>query len=91
MDFGSNPSDSGTGTTRGKKQAENFGIVTIELPNGQKLDGYILLSEKNLAKMGITKDKAKEFGQVQKTVGGAKVHVQFGDREVKLAEPVAFE
>ena len=90
IDFGSNAA-AGTTTGRNKKQAENFGILTIELPNGQRLDGYVLLSEKNLAKLGISVAQAKEFGSTAKSVSGTKLHVQFGDREVKLAEPVIFD
>lgn len=89
MDFGTNPA--ATGAQRKKKEEENYGIVTVELPNGQKLDGYILLSEKNLAKLGLTTQQAKDFGQVSKSVSNAKLHVQFGDRVVKVAEPVAFD
>ncbi|MBF9682953.1 hypothetical protein IAI36_11760, partial [Streptococcus pseudopneumoniae] len=54
-DFGSNPAS--TGSTKRSKQAESYGIATIELPNGQRLDGYILLSEKNAAKLGITAEQ----------------------------------
>ena len=49
-DFGSGP-ESNNAPPRKAKQAENFGIMTIELPNGQRVDGYILLSEKNLPKL----------------------------------------
>lgn len=84
MDFGTNPTD--TGTRRGKKEEQNYGIITIELPNGQRLDGYVLMSEKNLGKMGLTPDKAKSFGQEVKTLSGSKLHVQFGERTTKVVE-----
>jgi hypothetical protein len=88
-DFGTNPAQ-GTGGKRGK-QAENFGIVTIELPNGQRLDGYILLSEKNAGKLGVAKSQLDSLVKEQKkgSVSGATLHLQFGDREVAVAEPVA--
>lgn len=88
-DFGSNPAS--TGSSKRGKQEENYGIITVELPNGQRLDGYVLLSGKNLAKLGVSVEQAKSFGSIAKTVSGAKLHIQFGDREVKLAEPVAFD
>ena len=88
IDLGSRP---GSTSARRGKQVENYGIITVELPNGQRVDGYILLSEKNLAKLGVGIDQAKAFGDTAKTVSGAKLHIQFGNREVKLAEPVAFD
>ena len=60
MDFGTNPT-AGTAPARGKRQVENFGLITIELPNGMRLDGYILLSEKNAGKLGVTKDKLADL------------------------------
>lgn len=92
MDFGSNPAAADTSTTRrGKREEQNYGLITVELPNGQKLDGYILLPEKNLGKMGLTVEKAKGFGQEVKTISGGKLHVQFGDRQIKIAEEVTFD
>lgn len=88
INFGSNEA---TSNTKRGKQAENFGIITVELPNGQRVDGYILLSEKNLAKLGLTKDAAKALGSEVKTVSSAKLHVQFGERVQSIATPVAFD
>ena len=33
---------------------EAAGIATIKLPNGQQLEGYVILSDKNLRRMGLT-------------------------------------
>ena len=87
-DFGSNPAAT---TGRSKKEAANYGIITVELPNGQKLDGYVLLSEKNLARLGLTAAQATAMGAVSKTVSGAKLSITFGDRVLTVAEPVMFD
>ena len=90
--FGTNQDAAPTRSTKGKN-AESFGIVTVELPNGQRLDGYTLLSAKNAEKLGITRSKLEELAKAQaKAVigqdGGVKLHVQFGDRAPVLAAPV---
>ena len=65
MDFGTNPAPATT--TRGaSKQEESSGIATIELPNGQRLDGYILLSAKNAAKLGINAEQLKALVEGKK-------------------------
>lgn len=91
-DFGSNPAAGTTGTKRGK-QAENFGIATIELPNGQRLDGYVLLSAKNCAKLGISPEATAQYVKDQKkgvigVDGGVKLHVQFGEKDLTVADAV---
>ena len=86
MDFGTNPAPATT-TRRAGKQAESHGIVTIELANGQRLDGYILLSEKNAGKLGVSKEKLAELVKAQaKATSKATLHVSFGDRETAVAE-----
>ena len=37
---------------------ESYGFVTFQLSNGQQLEGYLVLSEKNLARLGISKEHA---------------------------------
>ena len=89
-DFGSNPAP--TAPARGKRQVENFGLVTIELPNGMRLDGYILLSEKNAGKLGVSKEKLADL--VAKKAQGtqaAKLHISFGDRDTAVAEECSIE
>lgn len=88
QDFGQNNAQNDS--RRGNNE-ETYGIVTIELPNGQKLDGYIVLTEKNLGRMGITKDQVKIFGNDLKTLSGSKLHVQFGGKTVKVADAVSFD
>ena len=87
-DFGSNPTQ-GMGSKRGK-QAENFGIATIELPNGQRLDGYILLNAKNAGKLGIKPDQLKALveGQKKGAVASVTLHLQFGERDIAVADAV---
>mgnify|MGYP000054633684 CR=1 FL=1 len=88
MDFGTNPAGAPASGKR-SKQAENFGIVTIELPNGQRLDGYILLSAKNAAKLGINADQLKTLvAQQKKGSTGATLHLQFGERDLTVADAV---
>lgn len=85
MDFGTNPAPATT--RRAGKQAESHGIITIELPNGMRLDGYILLSEKNAGKLGVSKEKLAELVKAQaKATSKATLHVSFGDREAAVAE-----
>ena len=87
-DFGSNPAQAGA--TRRGKQEESAGIATVELSNGQRLDGYVLVTAKNAAKLGI--DAATLKGLVDgKKKGSVSVtlHLQFGERELSVAEPVA--
>jgi hypothetical protein len=85
-DFGSNPAQA---SGKRSKQTESYGIATIELPNGQRLDGYVLLSEKNAAKLGITSEQlaalvaGKKKGSVAVTL-----HLQFGDKDLAVAAPV---
>lgn len=91
-DFGTNPAQGST-TSRRAKQDENHGIATVELPNGQRLDGYILLSPKNCAKLGINADSVKALVEGKKkgtigTDGGVKLHVQFGERDLAVADAV---
>ena len=91
MDFGTNPAPATT-TRRSGKQAESHGIITIELPNGMRLDGYILLSEKNAGKLGVSKDKLADL--VAKKAQGtqaAKLHISFGDRDSAVAEECSIE
>lgn len=90
MDFGTNPASatSGTSTKRGK-QEENHGIATVELPNGQRLDGYILLSAKNAGKLGINAETLKALVEGKKKGSVAvTLHLQFGDRDLTVAEAV---
>ena len=86
MDCGSNPAPA---NSKRNKQDENFGIATIELPNGQRLDGYILLSAKNAGKLGINADQLKALAEGKKK-GSTSVtlHLQFGDRDVAVADAV---
>ena len=86
-DFGSNPAAAGS---KRSKQTENHGIGTIELPNGQRLDGYILLSAKNAAKLGINADQLKALveGQKKGAVSGVTLHLQFGERDLTVADAV---
>lgn len=91
MDFGTNPAPANN-TRRSGKQAESHGIITIELPNGMRLDGYILLSEKNAGKLGVSKDKLAEL--VAKKAQGtqaAKLHISFGDKDVAVADECSIE
>ena len=90
-DFGSKPE--GSSSTKRGKNAENMGIATVELPNGQRLDGYILLSAKNCAKLGISSEQTAQFVKDQKkgvigVEGGLKLHVQFGERDLTVADAV---
>ena len=94
-DFGTNPAQSGS-SKRGGKNAENHGIATVELPNGQRLDGYVLLTAKNAAKLGIGADQLKSFVESKKkgTIGvdgGVKLHVQFGERDLTVADAVEID
>ena len=90
MDFGTNPASATSGTSRRAKQEENHGIATVELPNGQRLDGYILLSAKNAGKLGINAETLKGLVEGKKK-GSVSVtlHLQFGDRDLTVAEAVA--
>lgn len=89
MDFGTNPAPATNAASRRSKQEESFGIATIELPNGQRLDGYILLSAKNAAKLGINADQLKALVEGKKK-GSTSVtlHLQFGDRDLTVADAV---
>lgn len=92
-DFGDNAVPVSAGTKR-RRDVENFGIITTELPNGTRLDGYTLLSAKNAAKLGIESAKLAELVKAQARAvigvdGGVKLHIQFGDRELAVASPVA--
>jgi len=96
MDFGTNPAGTQPSTTKRRKEEESFGIATIELPNGQRLDGYVLLTAKNAAKLGIAGDALKGLvdGKKKGTIGvegGVKLHVQFGERDLTIADAVAIE
>ena len=88
MDFPTNPV---AATRRGKSQ-ESHGIATVELPNGMRLDGYVLLTAKNAARLGISPDKlaslveGKKKGSVQVTL-----HLQFGDKDQTVAESVEID
>lgn len=88
MDFGTNLAPATT-TRRASKQEESFGIATIELPNGQRLDGYIVLQAKNIAKLGINADQLKALVEGKKK-GSTSVtlHLQFGDRDLTVAPAV---
>lgn len=85
-DFGTNPTE---GSSRRGKKDESFGIVTVELGNGMRLDGYIILTAKNAGKLGISQEQLKTLAEAKKkgTVD-ATLHLQFGDREVAVAEAV---
>lgn len=88
-DFGSAP---GT-TARRSKSAESFGIVTVELPNGMRLDGYTLLSAKNAGKLGISAEKLAELVAAKSKAvigaeGSVRLHIQFGDKDVAVSAPV---
>lgn len=96
MDFGTNPAEEQSSRRRGSKNAENFGIGTIELPNGQRLDGYVLLTAKNCAKLGISSEQVKVLVDGKKkgvigADGGVRLHVQFGERDLAVAEAVEIE
>jgi hypothetical protein len=89
--FGTN--QEAAASSRKSKSTESFGIVTVELPNGQRLDGYTLLSAKNAEKLGISRTKLEELAKAQAkaiigTEGGVRLHIQFGDRAPVLAAPV---
>ena len=86
IDLGSRP---GSTAARRGKTAENYGIATIELGNGQRLDGYVLLSAKNAAKLGISEEQLKGLVSGQKK-GKVSVtlHLQFGEKDLAVAEPV---
>lgn len=90
MDFGSNPA--AATTSKRKKDEESAGIGTIELANGQRLDGYVLITAKNAAKMGINADQLKALveGKKKGTVE-VKLHLQFGERDLTVAEAVAID
>lgn len=85
-DFGSNPT-APTGQARGKKEVVSHGIITITLPNGNKLDGYILLSEVNLARLGVKPDAVKALVDGQRTgQQSATLMLQFGQKDKAVAE-----
>ena len=89
--FGTNQ-DSTPTRTKGKA-SESFGIMTYELPNGQRIDGYGLVTVKNAEKLGISSSKLQELAKAQaKAVigqeGGVRIHIQFGDRAPTVAAPV---
>ena len=88
MDFGTNPAPA-TAASRRSKQEESSGIATIELPNGQRLDGYVLITAKNAAKLGINADQLKALVEGKKK-GSTSVtlHLQFGDRDLTVADAV---
>ena len=88
MDFGTNPAPATT-TRRASKQEESSGIATIELPNGQRLDGYVLITAKNAAKLGINAEQLKGLVEGKKK-GSTSVtlHLQFGDRDLTVAPAV---
>ena len=87
MDFGTNPA-AATGGKR-KKEEESFGIITLELANGQRVDGYVLITAKNAAKLGITAEQLKGYvdGKKKGTLE-VKAHLQFGERDLAVAAPV---
>ena len=89
MDFGTNPAPATNASSRRAKQEESFGISTIELPNGQRLDGFVVLTAKNAARLGINADQLKDLVDGKKK-GSTSVtlHLQFGDRDVAVAEAV---
>ena len=88
MDFGTNPAPATT-ARRASKQEESSGIATIELPNGQRLDGYVLITAKNAAKLGINAEQLKALVEGKKK-GSTSVtlHLQFGDRDLTVAPAV---
>ena len=75
---------------RGGKD-ESYGIAFITLPNGKSLEGYVVLSAKNLARMGLTPEQAASFGNVRKTLSNVKLEVQFGRANAELADAVTFD
>lgn len=79
-------SDRGNG-----KDEPSYGIAFITLPNGKSLEGYVVLSAKNLARMGITPEQAQAFGNARKTLSNVKLEVQFGRKDAELAESVQFD
>ena len=89
MDFGTNPAPATNASSRRAKREESFGIATIELPNGQRLDGFVVLTAKNAARLGINADQLKDLVDGKKK-GSTSVtlHLQFGDRDVAVAEAV---
>lgn len=92
MDFGTNPAAAEGNTRRGKKNDESHGIATVELSNGQRLDGYIILTAKNAAKLGLTADALKGLVDGKKKGSVAvTLHLQFGDRDLTVAEAVEIE
>ena len=92
MDFGTNPAPATNAASRRAKQEESFGIATIELPNGQRLDGYIILQAKNVAKLGINAEQLKALVEGKKK-GSTSVtlHLQFGDRDLTVAPAVEID
>lgn len=91
-DFGSNPAPAAGSTKRGKA-AESHGIATIELPNGQRWDGYVLITDKNAAKLGVNAEQLAQFVKDKKKAtigveGGLRLHIQFGDKDLVVATPV---
>ena len=88
MDFGTNPAPATT-FRRASKQEESSGIATIELPNGQSLDGYVLITAKNAAKLGINAEQLKGLVDGKKKGStGVTLHLQFGDRDLTVAPAV---
>ena len=37
----------------------SHGFVTFQLSNGEQLEGYVVLSPKNLARLGLTEDRVE--------------------------------
>lgn len=89
-DFGVTDTSTPANAARGKAE-KNYGIITLELPNGMKVDGYVLLGVKNLAKLGLSVDDAAALGQATKSLSGCKMHITFGERVITLATPVVFD
>ena len=88
MDFGTNPAPA-TAASRRSKQDESSGIATIELPNGQRLDGYVLITAKNAAKLGITVEQLKGLVEGKKKGSVAvTLHLQFGEKDQAVADAV---
>ena len=42
---------------RNTEANDNHGFITFTLPNGEQLEGYVVLSPKNLARLGLREDQ----------------------------------
>lgn len=59
---------------------EAAGIALVKLPNGQQMEGYIILSEKNLRRLGL--DAALPDGEYEVN---ATITLRFGRKTADVA------